>query len=185
MNGREPQNGRTWPTWATERVEVVDYDPSWAARGAQERQFLQELLTPWLRGNVEHVGSTAIPGLAAKPIIDLQAPVQDLAAAEPVAPVLAPHDWHYVHPDLDQRPFRRFFVKVVDGRRAAHLHLMTASGVRWNQQLAFRDALRTRPELIRAYSQLKHDLAARHPDDREAYTARKRQFVDEVLAQDR
>jgi GrpB-like predicted nucleotidyltransferase (UPF0157 family) len=184
MTSREPLNTRTWPTWATERVEVVGYDPSWATRGAQERQFLQELLAPWLHGHVEHVGSTAIPGLAAKPILDLQAPVQDLAVAEQIAPALAPHDWHYVHPDLDQRPYRRFFVKVVDGCRAAHLHLMTASSPRWRQQLAFRDALRARPELVRAYAQLKHDLAARHPDDREAYTAGKRLFVDEVLAQD-
>jgi GrpB-like predicted nucleotidyltransferase (UPF0157 family) len=185
MNPREPQNRRTWPTWATERIEVVDYDPTWAARGAQEQQLLQELLTPWLHGHVEHVGSTAIPGLAAKPIIDLQAPVQDLAVAELIAPALAPHEWHYVHPDLDQRPYRRFFVKVVDGRRGAHLHLMAASSLRWRQQLAFRDALRTRPELVRAYAQLKHDLAARHPEDREAYTAGKRLFVDEVLTQDR
>jgi GrpB-like predicted nucleotidyltransferase (UPF0157 family) len=138
---------------------------------------------PWLHGHVEHIGSTAIPELAAKPIIDLQAPVQDLAVAEPIAPVLAAHDWHYVDPDLDQRPHRRFFVKVVAGRRAAHLHLMTASSPRWRQQLTFRNTLRTRPELVRAYSQLKHDLAARHPDDREAYTAGKRVFVEEVLAQ--
>jgi GrpB-like predicted nucleotidyltransferase (UPF0157 family) len=183
MNPREPQDRTTWPMWATERVEVVDYDQGWEARGAQERQSLQELLAPWLHGHVEHVGSTAIPGLAAKPIIDLQAPVQDLAVAEPVAPVLALHDWHYVHPDLDQRPHRRFFVKFVDGRRAAHLHLMAAGSLRWRQQLAFRNALRTRPELVRAYAQLKRDLAARHPDDREAYTAGKRLFVDEVLAQ--
>jgi GrpB-like predicted nucleotidyltransferase (UPF0157 family) len=84
MTPQEPQDRRTWPAWATERVKVVDYDPSWAARGAQERQFLQELLAPWLHGHVEHVGSTAVPGLAAKPILDLQAPVQDLAAAEQV-----------------------------------------------------------------------------------------------------
>ncbi len=183
MNPREPQDRRAWPRWATERVEVIDYDPNWAARGAQERQFLQELLMPWLHGHVEHVGSTAIPRLAAKPIIDLQAPVPDLAVAERIAPVLAPHDWHYVHPDLDQRPCRRFFVKVVDGRRAAHLHLMTAGSLRRRQQLTFRDALRARPELVRAYAQLKYELAARHPGDREAYTAGKRQFVDEVLAQ--
>jgi GrpB-like predicted nucleotidyltransferase (UPF0157 family) len=182
LTPRERQNRRTWPTWATERVEVVDHDPTWAARGAQEQQVLQDLLAPWLDGQVEHVGSTAVPGLAAKPIIDLQAPVQDLAVAEPVAPVLAAHDWHYVHPDLDQRPYRRFFVKVVDGRRDAHLHVLVAGGPRWRGQLAFRDALRTRPETVRAYAQLKHDLAARHPDDREAYTAGKRLFVEEILA---
>jgi GrpB-like predicted nucleotidyltransferase (UPF0157 family) len=184
MTPQEPQDSSTWPAWATERVKVVDYDPSWAARGAHERQLLQEHLAPWLHGHVEHVGSTAIPGLAAKPILDLQAPVQDLAVAEQIAPLLATHHWHYVHPDLDQRPYRRFFVKVIDGRRAAHLHLLPADSPRWHQQLAFRDALRTHPELVRAYAQLKDDLAARYPDDREAYTVGKQQFVDEVLTRD-
>jgi GrpB-like predicted nucleotidyltransferase (UPF0157 family) len=78
--------------------------PELGSPRGQEQQLLQKLLTPWLHGHVEHIGSTAIPGLAAKPIIDLQAPVQDLAVTEPVAPVLAAHDWHYVDPDLISGP---------------------------------------------------------------------------------
>ncbi|SIJ33231.1 Uncharacterised protein family (UPF0157) [Mycobacteroides abscessus subsp. bolletii] len=60
-----------WPSWATESVEVVDYDPRWAVRGVQERDLLQSLLAPWRTDDVEHIGSTAVPGLAAKPILDL------------------------------------------------------------------------------------------------------------------
>ncbi|MHA6630469.1 GrpB family protein [Pseudonocardia sichuanensis] len=176
------QHPANWPSWATEPISVVEYDPAWHHQGARERDQLQQLLAPWRTDDVEHVGSTAVPDLAAKPIIDLQAPVQDLADAEQVAPVLAPHGWHYVPPELDQRPYRRFFVKVVHDRRAAHLHLMTTASARWHQQLAFRDALRADPGLVRTYAQLKHELAHRHEDDREAYTAGKQRFVDDVLA---
>ncbi|GAA1199344.1 GrpB family protein [Pseudonocardia alaniniphila] len=174
----------TWPVWAIERVEVVHHDPAWADRGLRERDLLQELLAPWLTAAVEHVGSTAVPRLAAKPIVDLQAQVAGLDVADELVPVVAPHGWHYVSPELDRSPHRRFFVKVRDDHRVAHLHVMTA-GSRWHRQLAFRDALRADPELVRAYARLKAELADRHHDDREAYTAGKRRFVQEVLARTR
>lgn len=85
----------TWPVWATERVEVVDHDPAWAGRVLRERVFLQELLAPWLTAAVEHVGSTSVPGLAAKPIIDLQAQVATLDIADEIVPVAAPHGWQH------------------------------------------------------------------------------------------
>jgi GrpB-like predicted nucleotidyltransferase (UPF0157 family) len=107
--------------------------------------------------------------------------VQALASAEAVADVLAPYCWHYVPPELDHRPDRRFLIKVIDGRRAVHLHLLAAGSTRWSRQLAFRDALRADPGLIAAYAELKTDLAQRHHADREAYTAAKQQFVQDVL----
>lgn len=178
-----PDQARTWPRWAIEPITIADYDPAWADQGAHAQNRLQGLLATWLTGEIEHVGSTAIPGLAAKPIIDLQAPVADLAAAAAmVAAALAPHGWHHVPPELDQRPDRRFFVQVVNGHRVAHLHLMTTGSARWHQQLAFRDALRADPDLLKAYARLKIDLAGQHGEDREAYTAGKRQFVHDVLA---
>ena len=91
---------------------------------------------------VEHVGSTAIPSLAAKPILDFQAAVSDLSSAEHLAVVLEPHAWHYGPPETDGgRPWRRFFVKVATSRRVAHLHVMNLGSARWNEQIAFRDAL--------------------------------------------
>ena len=172
----------TWPSWATEPITVVGYNPEWPERAHNERDHLRQLLAPCLVGEIEHIGSTAIPGLAAKPIIDLQAPIRDLADADMVDPILAPHGWHYVPPELDQRPYRRFFVKVAKDHRSAHLHLMTLGAARWHQQLAFRDALRTTPDLVRAYGQLKVELAHRHSGDREAYTAGKQRFVRDALA---
>lgn len=133
------------------------------------------------RRGVEHVGSTAVPGLAAKPIIDLQALVTNLEVANAIAAKLAPHQWCYVPTYLDRRLDRRFFVKVVDGRRTAHLHLLTNDSARWHQQLAFRDALRIDPDLVRTYADLKIQLAKHHRHDREAYTAGKQLFINEVL----
>jgi GrpB-like predicted nucleotidyltransferase (UPF0157 family) len=98
-----------------------------------------------------------------------------------MAAVLSKHDWHYVTPDLDQRPWRRFFVKVDEGRRIAHLHIMTADSLRWHQQIAFRDALRADPSKAADYAVLKRTLAARHSNDREGYSAAKVAFVRTVL----
>jgi len=89
--------------------------------------------------------------------------------------------WHFVPVDLDGRPWRRFFVNVIDGHRAAHLHVMRRDSARWDQQLAFRNALRSDSALAERYAKLKRDLAARYGDDREAYTDAKRAFVQTVI----
>ncbi|ART67335.1 hypothetical protein BTO20_00840 [Mycobacterium dioxanotrophicus] len=170
-----------WSNWATETIEIVDADPDWEAQGKRLCDNLQALLAPWLVARIEHVGSTAIPGLPAKPIIDLQAAVAHLDASDSMAAVLSKHDWHYVTPDLDRRPWRRFFVKVNEGHRSAHLHIMTTDSARWHQQIAFRDALRADPSTTANYAALKRSLAAEHGDDREAYSAAKYSFIQAVL----
>lgn len=176
-----PASGE-WPVWATETVAVVEADPDWAPRAAAERRRLLDLLGPWLADDVHHVGSTAVPGLPAKPILDLIAGVRSLDDAPEIARVLAPHDWHFVPPELDGRSWERFFVKVAGGRRAAHLHLLDPGTPRWAERLRFRDRLRARPELAAEYAELKRALARVHAGDREAYTRGKDAFVRRVLA---
>lgn len=171
-----------WPAWATERVEVQDADDAWQRHGEQARRRLGRVLAPWLVAPVEHVGSTAVPGLPAKPILDLQVAVADLAHASQFSAVLAPDGWHRVPPKLDARAWRRFFVRVVDGRRDAHLHVMTQASARWAEQLTFRDALRSDTRLAQSYAELKITLATQHADDREAYSAAKTDFIRAVLA---
>ena len=169
------------PAWAYERAELCPPDPRWAVRGRAERERLTELLAPWLVDGVEHVGSTAVPGLAAKPIVDLMASVTDLDTA--MGPLTA-DGWHHVPPELDRRPWRRFHVKpdAAGLRREAHLHLLPAGHPRWHDQLAFRDALRDDAALARRYEALKRRLSDRHGDDREAYTEAKAEFVANALA---
>ena len=135
-------------------------------------------------GGVEHAGSTSVPGLAAKPVIDLMAPVDDLdAVAEQAAGRLAADGWCFVPPELDQRPWRRFFVKpdASGQRRKAHLHVIAAGHPRWTEQIAFRDALRRDGRLAQRYADLKRELAREHGHDREAYTEGKGRFVAAVL----
>lgn len=171
------------PAWAYERAEIRPHDPCWAVRAQAEHEQLTNLLAPWLTAGMEHIGSTAVPGLAAKPIVDLAAPVTDLDAAAAGAG-LAAHGWYYVPPTLDGRPWRRFFVKPDPSgqRREAHLHLIQAGHARWTDQIRFRDALRSNPERARQYEDLKRRLSQDSGHDREAYTEGKAAFVASVLA---
>ncbi|MGI5504320.1 GrpB family protein [Lentzea sp. CA-135723] len=169
------------PPWAYERPEVRPHDPAWAERARAEAAGLTDLLAPWLVDGVEHIGSTAVPGLAAKPIVDLMASVTSLDTT-PVD-LLAAHGWACVPPELDNRPWRRFFVKPdpTGTRREAHLHVIEAGHHRWTDQLRFRDALRADPDLARQYEDLKRELADSNGHDREAYTAGKADFVARAL----
>ena len=116
-----------WPAWATEKVEVRPPDLAWQERGQKERLLLEATLGAWLVAPIEHIGSTAVPNLSAKPILDLQAAVTNLDCAADIAAALAPAGWHYVLPELDAQAWRRFLVKVAQGRRVAHLHVMLCS----------------------------------------------------------
>jgi GrpB-like predicted nucleotidyltransferase (UPF0157 family) len=172
------------PGWAVEPIVIVDPDPSWPEQAAELRRQLAGLLARWLITDIHHVGSTAVPGLAAKPILDLMAGVQGLDAAPDIAAALAGHGWQYVPPERDQlRDHRRFFVQVVDGHRHAHLHLVRPDTDFWRQHLAFRDRLRADEALRTGYAELKRRLAGAHAGDREAYTEAKSDFIAQALSQ--
>lgn len=173
------------PPWAYQQPEVHPHDPRLIEQAEIERARLAVLLKPWIvDGVVEHVGSTSVPGLDAKPVIDLMAQVQDLdAMVDEAGQTLQADGWQYVPPDLDARPWRRFFIKPdpTGQRRYAHLHLIQAGHERWDQQLEFRDALRRDDELATTYANLKRRLIAEHPHDREAYTEAKAEFILDAL----
>jgi GrpB-like predicted nucleotidyltransferase (UPF0157 family) len=171
-----------WPTWATQPVEVADPDPGWPDEATALARDLADRLAPWLAGTIEHVGSTAVPGLPAKPVLDLMAPVRDLADAAHAEPALAPAGWVLVPPELDERPWRLLFVLPDGDRRRAHLHLVDPTHPKWAATLRFRDALRQRPELADEYAAVKRAAAITHRHDREAYTEAKSAFVEAVLS---
>jgi GrpB-like predicted nucleotidyltransferase (UPF0157 family) len=163
----------------TPAIEVVPYDPEWPRRFEAERALLEGVLEPWLTGGVHHIGSTAVPGLSAKPQLDMIAGVRDLeearAAFEPLRVLSyhrAPHRPHEAH----------WFGKPSLGSVTHALHLTVPGSDLWRERLAFRDALRAGPELAAEYAALKLSLAREHPRDRDAYTAGKRAFVARVLA---
>jgi GrpB-like predicted nucleotidyltransferase (UPF0157 family) len=172
------------PAWAYEKAAILPHDPRLADRAQVERDRLAWLLAAWLVDGVEHVGSTAVPGLAAKPVIDLMASVTDpdVVVAE-AGERLAADGWCYVPPELDRHLWRRFFVKpdASGQRRMAHLHVIAVGHPRWAEQIAFRDVLRRDDGLARRYADLKRWLAAQHAGDREAYTDAKAEFVADAL----
>lgn len=162
-------------------IRVMPYDPDWAIRFEQERVRLERVLAPWLSGGVHHIGSTAVPGLAAKPILDMMAGVADLTAARPAITVLEGQGW--VH--APHRPEAYWFYRPRTSAgydHTHHLHLTQPGSALWRERLAFRDALRADPALREEYQALKLHLAQQHSDDGNAYTADKRAFVARVLA---
>jgi GrpB-like predicted nucleotidyltransferase (UPF0157 family) len=166
-----------------DEIEIVAYDPAWPAQFAQEAARLRAALDGDLVLAIEHFGSTAIPGLAAKPIIDILIGVRALRQARAgfVAPL---RRLGYVFWADNPKTDRLFFVKGMPpygARRTHHVHVGERDGELF-RRLPFRDYLRTHPEAARDYEALKRDLAARHRTDREAYTAAKTAFVDRIMA---
>lgn len=160
-------------------IALVPPDSSWPTRFQQERGLLEAALAPWLTGGVHHVGSTAVPGLPAKPVIDILAGVESLADSRASFDALAALEYRYAPYRTDEM---HWFCKPSPAHRTHHLHLIPTRSPRYNDELAFRDALRADPQLARQYAGLKQGLAARHREDREAYTEGKAPFVAGVLA---
>ena len=156
-------------------VRLVAYDPRWATLFLEESARLQPLLPQGVK--LEHIGSTAVPGLAAKPVLDILAGYESVAALPACIEVLVAAG--YRHRGEQGIPGREFFRKGEP--RAYHIHLAERGGGFWTEHLTFRDALRAQPALRDAYSRLKRDLAERYPNDREAYIEGKGPFVHEVL----
>ncbi|MBD2869869.1 GrpB family protein [Paenibacillus sp. IB182493] len=174
-------NANEWPAWATETVSIAPYDPTWQARGEEAAKELQSLLAEFGVREIEHIGSTSVPGLPAKPILDLMARVDSLENIGKIAEKLAPFDWHFVPYELDKRAWRRFFVRVKGGKRVAHLHVMPEGEPQWETQLSFRDRLRLNKPWREEYADLKRELADRFEGDRESYTDAKAAFVHRII----
>lgn len=182
-------------------IVIADYDPAWARRFEEERAMIVRACCPDAFVRIEHVGSTAVPGLAAKPIIDVMPGVVSLDAFAPNIEKLAALGYEYVQryeqplPELNDpgMPFRRYFRKDVDGERAFHLHVVQMDSGFWRDHLIFRNYLRTHPDEAQAYADLKRRLAsefnrtmlAQGIDINVGYTDHKSEFVASVMARAR
>lgn len=166
-----------------DEIEITDYDPRWPLLFDTEAALLHAALDGDLVVGLEHFGSTAIPGLAAKPIIDILIAVRSLAEARAgfVAPL---RRLGYVFWAENPKTDRLFFVKGMPPygeRRTHHVHVTEPDGELW-LRLAFRDYLRAHADEAARYERLKRDLAVRFRADREAYTEAKAAYVAEVMA---
>jgi putative glutamine amidotransferase len=166
---------------STTELVVAPSDPAWPGRFDQEAARLAALLPEDLVTRIDHVGSTAVPGLDAKPIIDIQVSVRTMTPVEAyVGPLTAGGYRHVLDPWSDDH---EFFSRDGDGgNRAVNLHVC-ADGSDWERKhLAFRDHLRAHPDDAAAYADLKRALAAHHGVDRASYTEDKTDFVERVTA---
>ena len=162
-------------------VVIAGYDPLWPGLFAEEAGRIQQAMGDTLVA-VEHVGSTAVPGLSAKPIIDILVGVRALGEGEQAAPALAA--LAYECRGENGIPGRLFFRKgPVQFQRTHHLHMVEVGHAQWASLLSFRDYLRAHPDEARRYEALKQHLAIRFCDDRAAYSAGKADFIKAILEQ--
>lgn len=162
-------------------IVVVAYNPVWPVRFRIEAQLLQVALAS-LKPAIEHIGSTSVPGLAAKPVIDMLVGVPSLDAFEAYVERLSNFGYEYM-PEYERAlPERRFFKRMVRGVRTHHVHVVQWNGVYWKRYLKFRNHLRADGWLAARYAEVKRRLAGRFASDRDAYTNGKTGFVEAVLA---
>ncbi len=164
-----------------EHVAVVPYDPRWPELFAEERDHLLACLPHDLVRRIEHFGSTAVPGLPAKPIVDMLVEVTSLEETkERIAPILEAQGYDYFwRPSSGDStpPFYAWFIKRdPNGNRTHHIHMVEADFEHWDR-LLFRDYLIEHPDIAQEYSALKAKLSERHDKDRVAYTAAKTEFI--------
>jgi len=161
-------------------VEVAPYDPQWTQRFDREAAAVSAALGETLL-RIEHIGSTSVPGLAAKPIIDMLPIVQDVRAVDKRIGAMARAG--YIPRGEFGLPGRRYFVKGPADARLVHCHIYAADNPEVKRHLAFRDYLRTHPAALDAYARLKTQLAQMHPTDIAAYMDGKDGLIKQLEAE--
>ena len=163
-------------------IVIDDYNSQWPVLYEEEKARLLRTI-----GNkvvaIEHVGSTAVPGLGAKPIVDIMVGVSRLADADQCIDPLQTIGYKYVPEYEVFIPERRYFRKGIPEARTHHLHMVELTSDFWERELLFRDFLRTHPEVAHEYYQLKKELASQHDSD--SYADAKPPFIESVIARAR
>lgn len=163
-------------------VVIVDYDPHWVTLYDEEKRRIHEVV-----GNIivwiEHIGSTAVHGLEAEPVIDIMTAVNNLSDAKKCIEPLQKIGYEYQSGHEVRFPKRRFFRKGNPPKEQHyHLHMVELASDFWKKHLLFRDFLRTHSEVAQEYCELKKKLATTYGTDHEGYTAAKTPFIESVVA---
>jgi GrpB-like predicted nucleotidyltransferase (UPF0157 family) len=161
-------------------VNLAEYDRAWPDLFAEQQARAAAILAPWLAAPIEHIGSTSVPGLPAKPVIDMLAPVRSLTGVQDAVAALAKDGWLF-WPDDPGRQYRLWFLRPRPEARTHHLQLIEHDERHACALIAFRNALRADPVLRAGYAELKERLGRRHRENRNAYTNAKSEFVARVL----
>jgi GrpB-like predicted nucleotidyltransferase (UPF0157 family) len=161
-------------------IEIVDYNSNWPVMYEQEKVTLSQALEGF---NVvfEHIGSTSVPGLAAKPVIDIAVGINDLSLGEQLVKEIETLGYTY-EPDFELIiPDRKFLWKGKKLFRTYHVSIMPVTGRTWINALLFRDYLRAHPEARLKYAELKRSLAIKHITDVTGYVNDKTSFIESIL----
>ncbi|WP_442600675.1 GrpB family protein [Paenibacillus sp. KN14-4R] len=162
-----------------EEVMISAYNPDWILEYECEKEKLTEALADVMQG-IEHIGSTSVPGLSAKPVIDMMIGVRNLQEIQDHHKESL-HAIGYEFVDHAQFPERRFFRKGAWRAGTHHLHMYTIDSEHWQSNLLFRDYLRKNPDTCKAYMDLKNALKSLYPNDRVKYTEAKAPFIRSVI----
>jgi GrpB-like predicted nucleotidyltransferase (UPF0157 family) len=155
-------------------VELLPHCPEWDMLARAEADRIVRACDGRVVA-VEHIGSTAVPELSAKPILDLMPGIRRLEDGPPTIPAM--EGLGYICRGEYGIPGRLFFQKMRGDLRMVHAHMFVTGVDDWDRHILFRDHLRTHPDATRAYEELKTALAARYPNDRDAYTDAKGEFI--------
>jgi len=159
-------------------VKLVTHQTAWHEQFLEEQKRLREALGDAVL-DIQHIGSTAIPGISAKPLLDLGIAVQNFEEAFVCVQPL--EKLGYIYRGENGIPRRHYFVKGSSEKRMHHLHVLEQSSPEWRKHLLFRDYLCAHPEALTQYQALKTRLAEQFPKDREAYTEGKHAFIQDIL----
>lgn len=163
-----------------EKIIIKDYDPRWQLLFETEKAEIMEAIGHYV-ADIQHIGSTAVPGLAAKPVIDILIGLRRLLDAQDCIMPIEAMDYEYVPEFEDEFPERRYFRKISQGKRTHHLHMVEIGSDFWKRHLLFRNYLLENHEIANEYALLKRKLAVEFTDDRDRYTNAKTAFIIEVL----
>ncbi len=158
------------------KVSIVEYCPQWREMFEEEKQLLQAVLGEG-SSKVKHIGSTAVNGLAAKPVIDIMIGLPDLSVVDSLVPRIEALGYEYIKKYEDEMPFRRYFVKNSNGIRTHQIHMVEINSEFWGRHLLFRDYLRQNPEIANKYAALKKQLAECEWGDVNEYADAKSEFI--------
>ncbi len=166
-------------------ILIADYDRRWPATYAAESARIEDAIGEWLVA-MEHVGSTSVPGLAAKPIVDIMPGLRSLGDSPHIVEPLQKLGYRYFPEHAGVMPERRYFALPAGDeyreRRQFHLHSVEPTSAFWRRHLAFRDYLRAHPDTVAEYAALKRRLAAEYGSNREGYTEAKTAFITRIEA---
>jgi GrpB-like predicted nucleotidyltransferase (UPF0157 family) len=162
------------------KVVIEEYNPMWPALFENEKELLSNVFDE-IEFAIEHIGSTSIVGLGAKPVIDIMVGVPDFSLANNYVAGIELLGYQYISSYESVMPFRKFFIKESAGKRTHHIHLVELNTDFWKRHLAFRNYLRENDKVRDAYFMLKKGLVEKEWKSGDEYAAAKGDFINEVL----